>query len=170
MSHLRKQQGPTRGLVSPPARAMVRTAGRRRPGPSDRCQAAEGIGSRFVADLGSRDRPPRAVARISGQIQEAVPTSLADPDLGGDRVIRFPREWRGIRVDPGRNVDLGGRRLGDFGTDRGPAGFAPRRATEARNGGGRDPAALPASAREAAPALACPSHVAVPGAEPVGIL
>ncbi len=52
--------------------------------------------NRFVVDLGDLKVADEVSNRLNARIQKAVLEELATIDVGGDYVVRFPREWWGI--------------------------------------------------------------------------
>ena len=61
---------------------------------------------RFVVDLGSVEMSDRAVEQVEASIQKAVLGSIAEIDFHGDIVARFPREWLGLWIDIGKELQI----------------------------------------------------------------
>lgn len=69
---------------------------------------------RFVVDLGSVEVDQKSVERIEAQIQKAALGALAEIDLRGDLVARFPREWLGIWIDIRRDLEINDKEIVQF--------------------------------------------------------
>ena len=54
---------------------------------------------RFVVDLGNVDMDERTIQNVKSSIQKAALGAVAELDLRGDLIARFPREWLGIWID-----------------------------------------------------------------------
>jgi hypothetical protein len=54
---------------------------------------------RFVVDLGSVDMDERTIQGVEASIQKAALNAVAELDMRGDLIARFPREWLGIWID-----------------------------------------------------------------------
>lgn len=64
------------------------------------------MASRFVVDDGDVKLSPRAERRVEQGIQQVVLRELAGLKAGRNLGFRFPKEWLGLILNPGRIADL----------------------------------------------------------------
>ena len=72
------------------------------------------MAKRFVVDLGNLAMSDRAAEQVEAAIQKAALGILAEIDLKGDLIARFPREWWGLWIDIGKDLKFDDKAFREF--------------------------------------------------------